>query len=630
MAGKELKSSDKTVLKYSRDGVLEKKLTDQSETRVSRRTEEAVLKTEALSDIRFDNPNTEKVAPHEPARFKSANLRLSRTDLNQTEQQAEVRNETEEQTSQSHHNVDFNANQSERELLNFEPDSSNHQSRPPDDLAGVETEKYRLKESKLTEEDSKSSKLKEKKVRNTLQEKSSAAEKLTADENSSALNFESDNTENGYNAAQNPENQTELSKTERRNGKKYSKLVEHDEKRVDRIDRQITKAEDNLRHQRVLHAHKEFNPEKGKVQRKLRFEKEVKPLNNGSAVAKGIKSVQGAMKAGISGSVHNEINKYAENDTTLKAAHGTEKTAESALRFVKESVKAHHQQLKEKPYEKVSKLKFQHEIAVQKLNEHKALMDAKQLHKDENEARKSSLKKSQQKIQRKKNQKKSAEKTAKSAKDKAEKAVDVVIDAITANKMVIIVIALFLAIFVMFGIVCSILLSSLSGTGEMIIGSTYTSEDGDIYAANNYMNSLEAQLNETIANIPNDYAGWDEYNYYLDPIGHDPYALTSYLTAMELAFKFDSATISRIEQLFNALYTLELESVHEVRSYEYTIVDEDGNEEVVTETYDYYILNVTLTANDWDSVVKPQLEAAGVYDIYLLLQENHGNRPDLF
>lgn len=68
----------------------------------------------------------------------------------------------------------------------------------------------------------------------------------------------------------------------------------------------------------------------------------------------------------------------------------------------------------------------------------------------------------------------------------------------------------------------------------------------------------------------------------------------------------------------------------EVRSYQYIEYDEEGNEILVTVYYDYYILNVTLTANDWDSVVKPKLEAAGVYDVYLLLLETKGNKPDLF
>ena len=172
--------------------------------------------------------------------------------------------------------------------------------------------------------------------------------------------------------------------------------------------------------------------------------------------------------------------------------------------------------------------------------------------------------------------------------------------------------------------------TSLGDTGTMVIASSYTSDEEDIYAANDYMNALENNLNYEISNIPNVYVGWNEYNYYIDPIGHNPYALISYLTAMEINFDYDADTQARIQELFNALYTLEVESVHEVRSYQYTTTDEEGNEVIVTVYYDYYILNVTLTANDWDSVVKPKLEAAGVYDVYLLLQETQGNKPDLF
>lgn len=139
---------------------------------------------------------------------------------------------------------------------------------------------------------------------------------------------------------------------------------------------------------------------------------------------------------------------------------------------------------------------------------------------------------------------------------------------------------------------------------------------------------LQKRLDKAEDNLP--HVGWNEYNYYIDPIGHDPYALISYLTAMEINFDYDADTQARIQELFNALYTLEVESVHEVRSYQYTTTDEEGNEVIVTVYYDYYILNVTLTANDWDSVVIPKLRAAGVYEVYQLLQETQGNKPDLF
>ena len=48
----------------------------------------------------------------------------------------------------------------------------------------------------------------------------------------------------------------------------------------------------------------------------------------------------------------------------------------------------------------------------------------------------------------------------------------------------------------------------------MVIASSYTSDEEDIYAANDYMNALENNLNYEISNIPNVYVGWNEYNYY--------------------------------------------------------------------------------------------------------------------
>lgn len=54
MAGKELKATEKTVLKHSREGVLEQNLADGSAKKVSKKAEEAILKTEGVADERFD------------------------------------------------------------------------------------------------------------------------------------------------------------------------------------------------------------------------------------------------------------------------------------------------------------------------------------------------------------------------------------------------------------------------------------------------------------------------------------------------------------------------------------------------------------------------------------------------
>lgn len=54
MARKELKATEKTVLKHSRDGVIEQNLADGSAKKVSKKAEEAVLKTARPDDERFD------------------------------------------------------------------------------------------------------------------------------------------------------------------------------------------------------------------------------------------------------------------------------------------------------------------------------------------------------------------------------------------------------------------------------------------------------------------------------------------------------------------------------------------------------------------------------------------------
>jgi len=54
VAGKELKATEKTVLKHSREGVLEQNLADGSAKKVSKKAEEAILKTECVADEHFD------------------------------------------------------------------------------------------------------------------------------------------------------------------------------------------------------------------------------------------------------------------------------------------------------------------------------------------------------------------------------------------------------------------------------------------------------------------------------------------------------------------------------------------------------------------------------------------------
>ncbi|MBR5088171.1 MAG: hypothetical protein IK093_01945 [Ruminiclostridium sp.] len=72
-----------------------------------------------------------------------------------------------------------------------------------------------------------------------------------------------------------------------------------------------------------------------------------------------------------------------------------------------------------------------------------------------------------------------------------------------------------------------------------------------------------------------------------------------------------------------------MSSIEEKRQITVSYVDEEGNPQTKTVEITVKILQVKLTANDFDSVVQSLL-TADQYEMYQLLQSTQGNRPDLF
>lgn len=486
-----------------------------------------------------------------------------------------------------------------------------------------------------------SSKLQDDKTRVALSEHSSASQKLVVADSSSALIIEAEAEVieeipqlEGSKPLALPcdENVIEVECEEVRpktkKEKQLEKKIRKGEKKLDKLDYKLAKAEDKLPHHRVFRVKREYNAEKGKVQSKLRLEKEIKPSDYNKFLKAGAKSVGQTVSTSISGAIHGQISKYEDDNQTLKAAHGTEKVAESALRSTKNAIKTINENQKNAPYRKASKLKFQREQTEQKLTYHKAALENPNIRGD-NKAVKQAMKKSQQKRNQVNNAKK-AKKTTTKVKEVAKKAEEKIVKAIASNKWAILIIVIFLIVFALLGTFGTSIATSLVDGGTQMVATTYTADDEDIYSAEGYLAGRESELSDYISNIPNYYVGWNEYNYYLDDIGHDPYQLISYLSAVEIAFDYDSEIQALIDEIYNEMYTLEIVSTHEVRSYTYTEIDEEGNEVEVTVYYDYYILDVTLTTADFESVIKPKLEALGVYDLYLAMLENKGGKPNLF
>ena len=70
MAGKQLQASEKKVLKISRDGVMERNLVQDTETRISRRSEDAILKAATSADELFGNDHKPREQAEQPKHHK--------------------------------------------------------------------------------------------------------------------------------------------------------------------------------------------------------------------------------------------------------------------------------------------------------------------------------------------------------------------------------------------------------------------------------------------------------------------------------------------------------------------------------------------------------------------------------
>jgi murein DD-endopeptidase MepM/ murein hydrolase activator NlpD len=123
-------------------------------------------------------------------------------------------------------------------------------------------------------------------------------------------------------------------------------------------------------------------------------------------------------------------------------------------------------------------------------------------------------------------------------------------------------------------------------------------------------------LQERIDNITTEYPDEDEYILDIDSIGHDAIKLMAFLSAM-----YGTYTLSNVKEvldsLFDELYSLDIHEEVETRELK-EFNEETGEYEEVS--YEYYILYVTLTKNDWESVIEGKFldeEIKKLYAIYI-------------
>ena len=222
---------------------------------------------------------------------------------------------------------------------------------------------------------------------------------------------------------------------------------------------------------------------------------------------------------------------------------------------------------------------------------------------------------------------KTAEATATAAKKAAEKAKEAAEFVARHWKGVLVVLAGFLLIVMLIGGLqsCSALVGAAGGG---VAASSYQSEDADILAAEAAYCALEAELQEYLDTYERTH-DYDEHHYDLDEIKHDPYVLTSILSALHDGAWTASEVQGTLQMLFEKQYILTETVVTEVRYRTVTRTDSEGNEYEVEVPYNYYICTVELENFDLSHipVYIMDKETLSKYALYMSVL---GNKPELF
>jgi cell wall-associated NlpC family hydrolase len=124
----------------------------------------------------------------------------------------------------------------------------------------------------------------------------------------------------------------------------------------------------------------------------------------------------------------------------------------------------------------------------------------------------------------------------------------------------------------------------LQGSSTPIISTTYASTDEDIYAVENAYSALESALNAQINRMESTHGGYDEYDYQVDEISHNPYHLISYFTAKYGEFTYAQVK-GEVEEIFRQQYSLSVDSIKETVTETKTVKVGESLGQVVTSGY---------------------------------------------
>lgn len=411
-----------------------------------------------------------------------------------------------------------------------------------------------------------------------------------------------------------------------------SKKLQSKKKQAEKAGRKEERAREKLPKKKEYTLQRVFDEETGRGKYVVVPIEKEKPFKGEGIPKSSMRRLQNEGK----NYVHGKVAETEKENAAVEGSHKTEQRVEELFGFVKRQYKTKGQ----KQQAKVAKLKkkqFQKEVnfRYQKFLEENPELQKKSLKKQlQKRLQKQRIKREYQKAKRNgaamKNAQEALSKSANTATAIARKLQEMA----GRNAGVLVTIGVIAVLLTMIMTSMSSCGAMFADTQSMVLAASYLSEPKEIDAADLQFTRLELDLQNKIDNIETDYPGYEEYSYDIGEIGHNPFTLINYLSAVHTEFTAVGVE-GEVQALFEEMYTLTVTPTTETRTRQVQakdaegnpLYDEAGNPVMEEEEYEVRILKVVLTVKPLETIVagKMDREQKETYEMYAetkgLLQE---------
>ena len=409
---------------------------------------------------------------------------------------------------------------------------------------------------------------------------------------------------------------TEASATPDKSYRKIERLEQKSERHKERLD----DAKTALPTKKKAVRKRIYDEQKNKAKTKLTFEAEAVPIGEAkwNKPPKRTLAKQTASMATreVGNEIHAKVYEVEHENVGTKAAHRAELLGERAYRSGKRTVRRAYRFHKNRPYRKAARLEMKSTKAEAKLNYQTALREAPM--------KKSAVSRFLQKRRIKRQYAtavRNAKRPGKAVKQSAGivgKAAKLASNIVRRNPVFLFKVAVLGLIVLLLMAMFSMCMNMLSGGSVVIGAATYVADYEDIDDAELAYREWTVDLELYLLTIPQNHSGFDEYRFDTGYIGHNPFELMAFLTAVYGDFTFAEVEPT-LRALFAAQYQLTLTPEVEIRTRTETWEDQYGVHSVEVE-YEWHILNITLTTTPLSLLVFQRMDDEQFQHFNILMQ----------